>query len=107
MDEDLSHPSGGLATETLEPQVLTSIPAFEGNAVDFTKLKIVSAANLECDDQVFRHEDIVTILVEARIAGIDHKINDRTGKLERIHTAKAIEAMVLPEGTTLEELRSR
>ena len=100
-DEDVQHPSGSTATPS------EKIPEFEGHEVCFTKAKITSAASLEIDDKAFRHDDIVQVLVEGRVTGIDHKVNDRSGKLERIHTIKVIEALVLPEGTPIEALRTR
>lgn len=102
-EQDFTHPGTTLTAKPAQG----GIPNFEGQEVAFTKGKITSAANLEIDDSVFRLDDIVQVLVETRVTGIDHKVNERSGKMERIHTFKAIEAIVLPEGTPIEALRTR
>jgi hypothetical protein len=72
------------------------IPDFEGQPVDFTKAKLTSASSLEIDDQVLRLDDIVRAYVDCRVVRIDHVINERTGKLERVHTFKVIDATLVP-----------
>ncbi len=81
--------------ETNEAE-LDVIPAFEGHEVHGTKLRLVSALALEIDDRVLRHDHIVRLAVEARIVGVDHRVNDRNGSLDRIHTAKVLEVEFLP-----------
>lgn len=73
-----------------------NIPDFEGQPVDFTKAKLTSASNLEIADQVLRLDDIVRAYVDCRVVRIDHVINERTGKLERVHTFKVIDATLVP-----------
>lgn len=100
VDEEFTHPGDA-------PKVTNSIPQFEGQDVAFTKAKITSAASLEIDDRVFRHDDIVRFVIEGRVTGVDHKVNDRSGNLERIHTIKAIDALVLDWDVSLEDLRDK
>lgn len=71
------------------------IPAFEGKEVAFTKAKLTSAANLEIDDQVFRVDDYVRMVIEGRVSAVNHNVNDKTGNLERVHTIKAIDCQVV------------
>ena len=71
------------------------IPAFEGQAVEFTKAKLTSVSALEIDDAVFSMDSFVRMTVEARVVRVDHVVNDKTGKLERVHTFKAIDATIV------------
>jgi len=77
------------------------IPSFEGKEVALTKAKITSIA-LRIEDRVFRVDEYVRMYIEGRVSGIDHKVNDKTGGLERIHVIKAIDGKVVewddPEG---------
>ena len=72
------------------------IPDFEGAHVEFTKAKLTSVNALEVDDEVFRVDQFVRMLVEARVVRVDHVVNEKTGKMERVHTFKAIDAAVVP-----------
>lgn len=67
---------------------------FEGEKVSRTKGKVTSAANLEVGDQVFKVDQVVRLVIEARVAGVDHRVaND--GKIERVHTLKVFDATVI------------
>lgn len=80
------------------------IPRFEGEDVTFTKAKITSVSGLEIGDQVFRMDQVVRMVVEARVVGIDHKVNAE-GRLERIHQMKALDSIVIDWNADLESLR--
>lgn len=77
---------------------------FEGEAVHRTKAKLTSASGLDIDDAVFRVDDVVRFVVEARISGVDHKIA-ADGKIERVHTAKAVDAVVIDWDLDITTLR--
>jgi hypothetical protein len=72
------------------------IPPFEGQEVSATKASFTSGTNLEIEDKVYRSEDIVRFVVEARVAGVNHKTNDRTGLLERVHLLKVVDVTEVP-----------
>lgn len=74
----------------------SKIPAFEGQEVEFTKAKLTSVNALEVDDEVFRMDQFVRMVVEARVVRVDHVVSEKSGKLERVHTFKAIDATVVP-----------
>lgn len=80
------------------------IPRFEGEEVAFTKARITSVSALEVGDEVFRVDQIVRLVVEARVTGVDHKVNNE-GKLERIHTLKALDSYVIDWALDLDKLR--
>lgn len=79
----------------LEP---ARIPDFEGHKVAQTKAKITSTTGLEVDDRVWRVDDFVRLEVEGRVVNVEHKVDEKTGDLYRIHTIKAIDTRVLPWG---------
>lgn len=72
------------------------IPDFEGKAVQTTRLRVMSATNLEIDDRVLRTDQIVRLVIEGRVNGIHHKVNEKTGDLERVQTVKAMDVSFLP-----------
>jgi hypothetical protein len=74
---------------------LAGIPDFEGKEVEFTAAKIVSVGALEVDDMVWRIDDYVRMVVECRVLKVGHDVNEKTGKLVRVHTLKAIDTKVL------------
>lgn len=80
------------------------IPRFEGEEVNFTKATITSVSGLEIGDQSFRMDQVVRMVVEARVVGIDHKVNN-DGKLERVHRMKALDSIVIDWNADLETLR--
>lgn len=83
------------------------IPFFEGQMVNFTKASFTSGSNLEIEDKVFRTDEIVQFVVEARCAGINHKVNEKTGDLERIHSMKVIDVLPVPYEITIDQLREK
>lgn len=80
------------------------IPNFEGQEVSFTKGKITSVSGLEVGDQVFHMDEVVRMVVECRVVGVDHKVNP-AGKLERVHLMKALDSIVIDWNLDLEQLR--
>lgn len=80
------------------------IPRFEGDEVIATKAKITSVGGLEIGDRTFRLDESVKLVVEARVVGIDHKVNT-AGKLERVHVLKAIDSLVIDWGLDMDALR--
>ena len=83
------------------------IPFFEGQIVDFTKALFTSGTNLEINDAVFRTDEIAQFVVEARCAGVNHKVNEKTGAMERVHSMKVLDVLVIPFETTVEQLREK
>lgn len=69
---------------------------FEGKPVEATTLKVSSpTAGLEID-AVLRMDDIVRVVVEARVSQVNHQVNERTGALIRHQSAKVISAELIP-----------
>lgn len=83
------------------PQVPVShspsgLPDFEGQPVDFARIKLTSVSELEVNDEVIRMDDLVRLYVEGRVVRIDHVVDDKSGKLKRIHTIRVVDAIQLP-----------
>lgn len=76
-------------------QQFTQIPMFEGKEVAATAAKVTSVSTLEIDDRVWRVDDFVKMEIEARVISVDHKVNERTGKLVRVHQIKAVDCRVV------------
>ena len=74
----------------------STLPQFEGKEVEFTAAKITSVAGLEIEDSVWPMDHYVRMVIEARVVGIDHKVNEKTGKLGRVHLLKAVDSKVIP-----------
>lgn len=97
--------------EVREPQasdfagVAREIPSFEGNEVVATKAQITSVSALEVGDRVFAMDEIVKVVVAGRVQNVQHKVNQTTGKLERVHTIKAVDVLVLDWDVDLDTLR--
>lgn len=85
-----------MTSEPTPIRPIPPIPAFEGKPVHATTLKITSTTNLECEDQVLHHDDIIRIVVDARVTRVSHDVNEKTGELERVQTAKALDASIVP-----------
>lgn len=81
------------------------IPKFEGQSVAATKATITSVSALEVGDRVFRLDQSVKLLVEATVASVQHKVNDKSGFLERIHTLKAIDTAVVDWDVDMDAVR--
>lgn len=72
------------------------IPTFEGKAVEATRLKITSVGGGLEIDAVLRMDDIIRVVVEARVADIRHQVNEKTGSLVRHQSARVISAALIP-----------
>lgn len=96
------HPDDANTPE--EDKQLSHIPNFEGEEVTATKVKITSVAGLEIDDRVFRMDESVKLVIEARVVGIDHKPN-AAGKLERVHLLKAIDSLIVDWSLDMDGLK--
>lgn len=81
---------------TAEPIYDPPVPMFEGKPVSATKLKITSTAGLDVGDRVLKVDDIIRILVDARVSQVHHNVNERNGDLERVQTAKALAVEIVP-----------
>lgn len=82
--------------EQRDEKIGATLPTFEGKEVEFTAAKITSVAGLEIDDAVWPVDKYIKMIVECRVVGIDHKVNEKTGKLGRVHLLKAIDSTVVP-----------
>jgi hypothetical protein len=84
------------------PQLIVStsevsgLPDFEGQPVDFTRVKLSSVSKLEAGEQFSRIDDTVRMFVEGRVVRVDHVVDELTGKLMRVHTVKVVDAIQLP-----------
>jgi len=79
-----------------QPPAYPPIPAFEGKPVETTKVRMSSTLGLDIQNTVLHTDEIVRLIVECRVTGIAHMVNDRTGSLERIQTLKAIDVELSP-----------
>lgn len=79
-----------------DPAPVPLIPPFEGKDVDGTALKIANSSILDLTDVVLGVDDIIQIVVEARVNSVNHVVHEPTGRLVRLHTAKAMSATLKP-----------
>lgn len=77
-----------------------AIPMFEGKPVEATRLKVTSTGQGLEIDEVLHMDDIIRVVVEARVADIRHQVNERTGDLIRHQSAKVISASLIPWDAT-------
>lgn len=87
--------SEAMASVTRE---LAGIPDFEGKEVEVTAAKITSVAALEINDAAWKMDEYVRMVIEGRVVKVEHTVNEKTGKLARIHTVKAVDSKVLGWG---------
>jgi hypothetical protein len=80
--------------ELAVPQPL--IPLFEGAAVEATRLKIANSAVLDLPDEVLHVDDVIQILVEARVTQVSHTIHEASGKMIRQQVAKPYRVTLIP-----------
>ena len=84
---------------SIEPiPIRPQIPAFEGKDVATTKVRMSSTLGLDFQNTVLHTDDVVFLVVEARVTGISHQVNERSGELERVQTLKAIDVTLHPNG---------
>jgi hypothetical protein len=89
------------ACEVARPVPL--IPFFEGKQVDATALKIANSSVLDLTDVVLGMDDVIQIVVEAKVTGVNHVVHEPTGRLIRVHTAKAFDARLMPFNPTYDD----
>jgi hypothetical protein len=82
----------------------SGLPKFEGQDVDFARLKLTSASDLEVNDEAHHIDDIVRLQVEGRVVRVDHVVDERTGHLKRVHTVKVSEAIELTWDDSVDKL---
>lgn len=87
------------------PVQTKDLPKFEGNDVEGTKAQLTSVSALEIADRVYKLDEVVKIVVEARVANVQHRVDPNSGKLYRIHTLKAVDVVTLDWDMDLDELR--
>ncbi len=83
------------------------LPAFEGQQVDFARLKLTSVNDLEVLDEAVHIDDIVKLVCEGRVVRVDHVVDDKTGRLKRVHTVKVLDAFALPWEFEISTILSR
>ena len=77
-------------------ELLPEIPAFEGKPVDACSLKLTNSAALDLPGVVLKVDDIIQIVVEARVTGVNHIVHEASGRLVRLQTARPIDARLEP-----------
>ena len=85
--------------ETLHPGCMVASVTYQERLFDAeVKRRYVDALEAEIrrmvGDKVFKLDEIVKVVVEARVQNIQHKVDQTTGKLHRVHTLKAVDAVV-------------
>ena len=83
----------------------SGLPKFEGQDVEFTRLKLTSVSDLEVGEDAYRIDDIVRLFVEGRIVRVDHVVDEKSGQLKRMHTIKVVDAIPLPWDFTADRLQ--
>lgn len=87
-----------VSSETLAAvarDLAAGIPDFEGKEVEVTSAKITSVAALDINDAAWHMDEYVRMVVEGRVVKVEHAVNEKTGKLARIHTIKVVDSKVL------------
>ncbi len=72
------------------------LPRFEGQIVEELRVKLPGVSTLDLDADPHKLDDIVRLVVTARINRVDHLIDERSGRLVRTETLKVIEALEVP-----------
>jgi hypothetical protein len=67
------------------------LPEFEGQKVDHVTAQFTSTTNLEVEDEVYRLDEVKRFYVEAKVVKIDHRVNEKTGKLGRVQVLKVVD----------------
>lgn len=84
---------------------VTSIPDFEGQEVSFTRAKVAGTATQEIGDRCFPIDSTVKLVVECRVQGVNHDVDQKTGKLQRVHSLKVLDMMLIDWGLDMDALR--
>lgn len=72
------------------------VPLFEGKLVHSTSLRLASATGLDIEDRVLKVDDIIHVLVDARVSQVNHVVDERTGKMQRVQSAKVLDVTLVP-----------
>lgn len=73
------------------------IPHFEGHPVIGSTVKMSGAMpQTELDDVVLGVDDVVQMISLFRCIGVQHKVDEKTGNLIRVHTLKPVEMVLYP-----------
>lgn len=73
------------------------IPAFEGRPVDGVAVKMSGAAPFDdLTDIVLSVDDVVQTLTMYRVVGVSHTVEQKTGKIVRVHTLRPVEMALQP-----------
>ena len=72
------------------------LPTFEGQDVHEVVAKIGSVNDLDLGDDVKRIDQTLRLVVTGRICAVDHKVDEKTGNLKRVHTIKVTDAIEVP-----------
>jgi hypothetical protein len=75
--------------------VTNPIPHFEGQEVASTRAKMTSVASLDVENVVLTTDETVRVVIEARVVGVDHRVNERSGLLERVQTLRPVEVLAV------------
>lgn len=75
---------------------VSGIPHFEGQPVDYTRMKLAAVSKLETGASWHRIDDMVRMVVEGRIVNVTHVVDEASGKLMRVHTIKVADATEIP-----------
>lgn len=80
-----------------------SIGKFEGEDIHFAVAKLAGASKVEIGDRIFKTDQKVVMVLELRVQGINHEVNETTGQMTRNQKLKLIDAFVC--NTDFETLR--
>lgn len=73
------------------------IPTFEGRPVEGTAVRMSGAAPLDdLVDVVLGVDDVVQMLSMFRVVGVRHEVEQKTGKLVRVHILRPTEMALSP-----------
>lgn len=76
---------------------MNEIPSFEGHPVEGTSVKVKGTAPLEdLQDVVLGVDDVVQMISQYRCVGVWHDVDEKTGRLIRVHALKPIEMALMP-----------
>lgn len=76
---------------------MNEIPDFEGHPVDATTLKISGLVDgNDLTDVVVGVDDVVQMLSQYKVVGINHRVDNKTGRIIREQTLKPVEVALVP-----------
>lgn len=73
------------------------IPDFEGHPVEGTTIKISGALDhQDLSDVVVSVDDVIQMLSQFKVVGVNHRVDPRTGLIIREQVLKPVEAVLAP-----------